>query len=321
MHHGAGPRFKGTLGLVVNPVVERVDSDARAIAAQLEEQTTSALGHASLGDAVWRDLDNPGPGSAGFVARVDGTPVGYLHVARSDTFAPKHWALGAVIRPGDEGASALATLLSAAVEHMESEGGGEAVIWRFDPDQQDDAACSSAGFLPERELFQMRAPLPLSEPVLWPADITVRAFRPGHDEAAWLEVNNRAFRNHPEQGDWIEATLARRMAEPWFDPDLFLLAFDSDGLAGFNWLKVHSATAVEPVMGEIFVIGVDPRMQGSGLGRALTIAGLEKLSQRNITIAVLYVAGENAVARRLYKSLGFVEHRRDRAYKRSDASG
>ena len=66
-------------------------------------------------------------------------------------------------------------------------------------------------------------------------------FEPGRDEAAWLAVNNRAFENHPEQGGWIEATLARRMAEPWFDPSLFLLAFDDDGLAGFNWCKLHDA--------------------------------------------------------------------------------
>ena len=53
-------------------------------------------------------------------------------------------------------------------------------------------------------------------------------------------MNNRAFAGHPDQGGWHEATLRARMAEPWFDPSLFLLAFDAEGLAGFNWLKLHA---------------------------------------------------------------------------------
>ena len=96
----------------------------------------------------------------------------------------------------------------------------------------------------------------------------MRDFEPGRDEAAWLVVNNRAFENHPDQGDWIEATLARREAEPWFDPSIFVLAFDDEGLAGYNWCKIHPARGRRPALGEIFVIGIDPRMTGKGLGRA-----------------------------------------------------
>ncbi|HTL86390.1 MAG TPA: GNAT family N-acetyltransferase, partial [Acidimicrobiia bacterium] len=64
----------------------------------------------------------------------------------------------------------------------------------------------------------------------------------------------------------------------------------------------------------IFVIGVDPRMQGSGLGRALAIHGLSAVHDRGIDAGSLFVAAENAGALRLYRSLGFEIHRTDRAY-------
>ena len=157
------------------------------------------------------------------------------------------------------------------------------------------------------EQFQMRVPLPLAEsPALAARDHGAHASSPAGDDADWLRVNNRAFHNHPDQGGWAEATLQRRLVEPWFDPAGFLLAFDADGLAGFCWTKVHDGRPATAALGEIYVIGVDPDHQGTGLGRALTVGGLEHLARdRGCPTGMLYVDGANPPALGLYRALGF----------------
>jgi len=280
----------------------------------LDDSVRDATGHPALGDAVWRDRAQPGPDSIGFVARDGGRPTAYLHVARSDTFAPQHWVLGLARAPGSDPRPD--ALLHAGSAHVAMHGGGEAMLWIFDPAADDDGWLASEGFVSKRDLFQMRVPLPLGETAQFPDGMEVRAFQPGRDEDAWLTVNNAAFGNHPDQGGWVRSTLERRMAEPWFDPSLFVLAFDDRGLAGSNWLKVHEPDGRDPRIGEIFVIGVDPGHQGLGLGRALAVEGLARVAARDITTGMLYVAGENAGALALYRALGFTVHRTDRAYRR-----
>ena len=288
---------------------------------RLHDDVEAVDGHPSLGEAVWRDLDEPlEPVSAGVLATDDGRPVGFAYVYRSDSFSPPHWAAGMVVHPDVRGSTGVeVALLERAVEHVAAAGGGLVVLWVFEPDQRDDEAAARAGFRHQRDLLQERVPLPLGEEPKWPPGVEVRSFVPGQDDRDWLTVNNRAFADHPEQGGWVEATLQRRMAEPWFDPKGFLLAFDADGLAGFCWTKVHPATDSDPELGEIFVIGVDPSRQGSGLGRALVDAGLAYLADRGIRTGMLFVDGENEAALRLYESLGFTIHRRDRAYEREVA--
>jgi mycothiol synthase len=286
---------------------------------RLHDDAEAIDGHPSLGEAVWRDLDRPlEPGSAGVLATVDGRdePVGYAHVYRSDNVAPPHWGVGLVVHPSFRDNEVEVALLETAAAHVAAEGGGVLILWIFDPDEGDDAAAARAGFHHQRDLLQQRVPIPLAEQPRWPAGIEVRPFIPGQDDAAWLEVNNRAFADHLEQGGWVEATLQRRMAEPWFDPKGFLLAFDDDGLAGFCWTKVHPPTPTDPELGEIFVIGVDPSRQGTGLGRALVVAGLASLAERGVRTGKLFVDGDNEAALALYAALGFTTYRVDRAYER-----
>ena len=162
----------------------------------------------------------------------------------------------------------------------------------------------------------MRVALPLDEVARLSRRRRVRTFEPGRDEAAWLEVNNRAFANHPEQGGWIKGDARPAHGRAVVRPERFLLAFDGDGLAGFNWLKVQKHDGRDPRLGEIFVIGVDPGRQGRGLGRALAVEGLAPLASDGITTGMLFVAAENTRRRALRLRTGFAVHRADRAYER-----
>ncbi len=170
-----------------------------------------------------------------------------------------------------------------------------------------------------RALWQMRRPLdaPLDPPVL-PAGRELRTFVPGQDEDEWLGLNGRAFAKHPEQGAWTRHDLELGEREPWSDPAGFFLATAGGHMTGFHWTKVHppEQDPASPAIGEVYVVGVDPAEQGSGLGRALTLAGLHHLRDLGLAQAMLYVDEDNVPAIRMYESLGFTRARVDAMYRR-----
>jgi mycothiol synthase len=162
------------------------------------------------------------------------------------------------------------------------------------------------GLRTARELWRMRRELDDTLPApLLPGGVQLRSFVPGRDETAVVYVNHRAFTWHPEQGAMTVEDLHRAEAESWFDPDGFLLALDTDDrLLGFHWTKIHPDVGGAPI-GEVYVVGVDPDAQGSGLGRALTLAGLQHLRSVGQRQVMLYVEGDNAPAVAVYTRLGF----------------
>lgn len=190
-----------------------------------------------------------------------------------------------------------------------------------------------------------------------PDGVHLRTFLPGIDDDSWLAVNAAAFADLPDQGGWTMEDLHRRLAESWFDPSGFLVATDEQGaIAGFHWTKVHGGDHAHSAhdhahlhaeglvhahdddpahdhdhphdddhpqshgheaLGEVYVIGVDPAHQGTGLGRALLIAGLRSLAARGLTQAMLYVDAANTPAIALYSSLGFTHWDTDVLYRRA----
>ena len=183
-----------------------------------------------------------------------------------------------------------------------------AQLWIREVAPGDDAAARRVGFEPYRDLWQLRCELP-SEP----SGLPTRAF--GLDDVdEFVAVNNRAFHWHPEQGGLTAADVSDRMAEPWFDAEGFRLHHRQGRLAGFCWTKVHADH--DPPLGEIYVIAVDPDFAGRGLGRPMTLAGLEWLAARGLTVGMLYVESDNHPANAVYARIGFEHHHTDRAYRR-----
>jgi mycothiol synthase len=174
-------------------------------------------------------------------------------------------------------------------------------IWAHGELPAAQALAASARLTRTRALWQMARPLmaPLPVPEL-PEGVTIRTFDPGPDDGPWLAVNADAFADHPEQGAVTLVDLRNLMAQPWFDPAGFFVAERGGRMAGFHWTKV-----AEPGRGEVYVLGVHPDEQGTGLGRALTLIGLHHLRDTGVHEAMLYVEESSTPARSLYSSLGF----------------
>jgi mycothiol synthase len=242
-----------------------------------------------------------------FLLTVDDQLIGYAQLEDTDPVeAP---AAELVVHPGHRGRGhgrALGTTLLDA-------SGRRLRMWAHGGKSAARHLAQVLGLALFRELRQLRRPLDLRdipEPV-YPAGVTVRTFRPGEDDAAWLAVNAAAFAHHPEQGSLTQRDLDDRKAEPWFDPKGFFLAERDGGIIGFHWTKIHA----EEQLGEVYVVGIRPDAQGGGLGKALTATGLRHLAAQGMPTAMLYVDADNTAALRVYEQLNFATHEVDLMYR------
>lgn len=199
---------------------------------------------------------------------------------------------------------------TAMLEHLL--GSGDRLFWAHGDSAGARSLAASHGLVPVRTLLHLelevsraRRDLPREFPT---GEISTGSIRASGSSSGWedrlLALNARAFAHHPEQGSLTRADLDALMAEPWFDSDDLLLAWEGETLLGFCWLKND----------EFYVVGVDPAAQGRGLGRELMNAGVARLTEKGLRMSHLYVEGDNEPALALYRNLGFTNRSVDVQY-------
>jgi mycothiol synthase len=246
--------------------------------------------------------------------------IGYAHLDQTDSVAGPSIEL--VVDPKFRGEGVGKQLLGKAIEIC----GKYVRLWVHGDQPAAHALATSFGFEKFRTVLQMSRALGqiLQIPKLDP-DIVIRSFLPGIDSNSWLELNNKVFKDHPEQGTWQLSDLNIRLGEEWFDEQGFFLAVINDKLMGSTWTKIHGArthshagenqTHAHPAIGEIYITAVDQDYSGRGIGKALTISALNYLKYQGLSNAILYVDFDNKKALNLYQSFGFTQSGMDILYK------
>ncbi|MGC0418477.1 mycothiol synthase [Embleya sp. AB8] len=303
--------------------VNRASTEDAAAVLALAEAAARVDGAVPLSEQSRLELRHGAPAARELIARAGTGIVGFAHLDGADEVDGP--AAELFVAPAARGAGLGRALLEALLaEAARVDEGGRLRVWAHGKLPAAERLAAALELTAFRELWQMRRAADTPVPELAPrADVRLRTFRPGADDAAWLALNAKAFAHHPEQGAWTEDDLRRRFAEPWFDPAGFFLAEDADtgALLGYHWTKTHPATADSGPLGEVYVVGVDPAAQGRGLGALLTSVGLRHLAERTVDGAplaeiLLYVDEDNRAAVKVYTRLGFRVHTIDVMYRR-----
>jgi mycothiol synthase len=294
-------------------IISRLESEHFADLEELIAAAKEADGHEPIGEHKFLRLRQGGDVAIAFLAYEGARLVGYAHTLTFDSIEGRRVSTEIVVHPDARRTGIGGTLLQYVIRHAESEGAQRLDLWAYNDSDASRAMVAAFGLQQTRKLMHMHrhpGPPPF---VAAPEGVRIRAFRPGEDDQRWLELNNRIFEEHPEQGVWTMSDLQARMAQPWFRPDDVLMLEVNGELAGFCWVKVEER-GDEGYVGEIYVIGTAPEYHGRGLGRYLLGEALRHLSERKVDAVAVYVDQSNSRGVALYWSFEFHHHHVDVLY-------
>jgi mycothiol synthase len=251
------------------------------------------------------------------VLEKDNKVIAYAHLDATDLVAGP--SVEAVVHPNHRSKGLGSSILKEAIKVC----GDKTRIWSHGDLPAAKAIAASLNLERLWSNLLMSKPLGEIQPVT--SKYPIRTFIPDFDNLPFLSLNNKVFANYPDQGGWSEDDLKVRLNESWFDEKGFFIAEDKGELIGFCWTKIHGAHTHShtgedddhghEALGEIYVLAVNPDYKGQGVGRDLTITGLNYLKYQGLNNVMLYVGVENKPAVNLYKSLGFNEFGSDVMYR------
>jgi mycothiol synthase len=168
----------------------------------------------------------------------------------------------------------------------------------------------NCGFVYERCFLRMERSL--TEPIptpQFPSGFTLSSNQGRQDIEARLDLYNQAFSDHWNFYPTTIEELTHEESDEDYQPELELLAIAPESsYAAFCLCKIDREDNAQRgcLEGWIGVLGTRREFRRRGLGRAMLLAGLQKLRSAGMEVAKLGVDTENVnLAQGLYESVGF----------------
>jgi len=184
-----------------------------------------------------------------------------------------------------------------------------------------EALARTEGYAPARWFFEMERPrIDEDRPEIPPMPEGLE-LRPATRELApaiW-RADLEAFRDHWGGWDDSEASFLRWVESPEFQPELCVVAWDGDEVAGAVLNVIFAAENAELGLRRGWLESVFTRRpwRGRGLARALIARSIHLLAERGMDTAALGVDADNpSGALGLYESIGFVVAERGAAWQK-----
>jgi mycothiol synthase len=267
--------------------------DADAVLAVIVARDVADLGRPDYTlEDLYADWTMPGvdPTRDAWVVQEDERLVGYA-------LLDDRGAALITVAPDAEGRG-IGTALREAAEARALER-GEGLVRQYVPVANEPARALllDAGYWPVHHYFRMRIGLAGAPP---PPELPVRPFDPERDAEAVHALVQEAFSQlEGNVTQPLDAWRAVKIAKQGWDPALWLLSEDTEGLTGAVLCERW-----EGGVGYVDSLAVAPRARRRGLGRALLLHAFAALRDDGLEVAELSLQGDNAGAARLYEAVG-----------------
>jgi mycothiol synthase len=307
------------------------DDDAPVVAAFVNEECLAFLGTPIVtAEDLLRDWTAPSAVRENDVAVVeapDGELCGWLYVAAERPYK-EVFALGAVA-PSYHGRGLGAAIVA------ETERRAARFVALADPTARvvvhagalaDEPSVSTllaaSGYREVRRFQLMRIDFAARPaPPTMPAGVEIRPLRPDEDSEALFAAHIETFADHWGAGEeTYEEFRHHQLDRPDFDPDLWLVAWAGDDIAGYSGSTEHAEE--DPSRGYVRVLGVRRPYRRRGIAESLLRRTFVSLYERGSAGCDLHVDADSLTgATRVYERVGMTAHPRFAAWEKEIRAG
>ena len=180
--------------------------------------------------------------------------------------------------------------------------------WTWPANEPRQEVLEDRRFTPLRYFFEMLRDLrePIEDRPL-PEGIEVRPVPP-EDYRKVFDAANEALKDHWGARDWTDVDYDQFLKDPTFTPDLWVIGYDGEEVAGnvVNWINEAENEEFSRKWGYTEIISVRRPYRGKGLAKALVTQSMVRLRDLGMEHANLGVDSENpSGALGLYTGLGY----------------